>query len=1094
MDFQSRISSFLQGAKRGANDFFQKQVAPVQQTVARTVQQAPAQIQPFGQRLLQAVQSNAAQASARPIATPTPIIPQAFNAIQRTAQPFVDRVAQARIPTQTYGLAMPAISPITTPLSLIKRNTTPAEAFTAAREATRTIAEPYIGAAATALKKPSLDVPLLGPVSDLQTQTADLSNTFQGFGAPTGVSDSASKGLIALSFLPASKGLKGTAPAVDRAVKLLRNKITKDDVALIGRFAEIVEMKGPKANLGEIGPQIQSLATNVFGKDGANLTNSQLKNAFDLVLGKIGTKPNSAGLGLSVGTVRDIPRSIDAPKQVGAFEQLWNRSRNIIEKQGPSGQRLAGLIREARDVAETTAGGWVSRLPTVRALKGKDFENFVDVAEGKAAPLNEKVAAAASEWGQIRAEVYETAKQAGLDIGKIENYFPHTYDESLFKGDNYKKAIRELMQSGQAATELDAAKILRHAQDVIRNRRHGNLELERLVNLPGYQKTPDALFGYLESAANRVAQVQRFGKDDAAALQLINGIAEEGGDASTARSLFDIAAGATKYGELQTKVSGALRTYNTVTKLGLGAVTNVGQNVNTATVVGALRTLKNAPGALKKENRDFALKAGITLDGVIRDLREGSGFSGKVLGKLSAPGFNQVEKFNRTLSAIAGRDYAIDLAKKAASGSSSARSALAKIGLDTDAIVKRGGALSESEQITAARNIVERTQFKVDPQDLPGWASSPWGRVIAQFRSFGYNQSAFIGREIVQPALSGDVKPLVRFLATALPAGAAIKETRNFLQNRDSEENPAKRVQQYYSQAGGLGLAGDVVTGLFPQNGKYLPQDRAVTLALGTVGGPTVGTIADAYGSVSQAVQGKPDSLKRFALRQVPIAGSTLQNTVMPYKSKSPEPASPGTESPDQLASSVRADGVVTPVEKATVQAAISDLNAQQKKILANNGINLPFLGQQGGLTVDQKNEQLGQLEQQEQKLKESLQKPKTDYLKVPLTGDVTVDREILKKRSSAITSQITALTEQVLAGQLSATEAGQRIQQLQALQQEAQKATAKPRTTKARTAKAASFKAPKVSKARIKALKFKAPKAVKLKTIKGKSIKRPRL
>ena len=109
-------------------------------------------------------------------------------------------------------------------------------------------------------------------------------------------------------------------------------------------------------------------------------------------------------------------------------------------------------------------------------------------------------------------------------------------------------------------------------------------------------------------------------------------------------------------------------------------------------------------------------------------------------------------------------------------------------------------------------------------------------------------------------------------------------ETQNFLRNRPSEEDPKKRVQQYFQKAGGLGLAGDVATGLFPMNSKYLPADRAVTMALSTLGGPTLGTAADLYGSVSQAVQGKPTSLKRFALRSIPVVGSTLSNTILPYK------------------------------------------------------------------------------------------------------------------------------------------------------------------------------------------------------------------
>lgn len=601
------------------------------------------------------------------------------------------------------------------------------------------------------------------------------------------------------------------------------------------------------------------------------------------------------GLGIGSGTANG-GAAVAPPKQVSMLQQFGNRARNVIESQGPGGKELGAMLRQARDTAEITAGKWTWKLPTVRGLSKEDFANFVDVAEGKAAPLSNQVAKAAAEWGGVREEIYQAARQFTqdgkplMDIGHIENYFPRRYDQSLFTDKNkYNQALKHLVESGQARTTEEAIQLLSKVQQTTRNRRFGNLELARQADLPGYDKTKDALFGYIEGAAKRIGQAKTFGPKDEKALYRIGQVAKQGGDAKTVKSLFDTSVGAKNYGELQQKVSRVLRGYQSVTKLGLGAITNTGQSINTATVTGTRRTVSDglkilASKGTNKQASDFALKAGVTLDGVLGDLKEGSGFAGKVLGNIGAPGFNKVEKFNRTLAAWSGKGYAEDLAKQATQGSQDAARALQTMGLDVNAIVGRGGVLNEAEQIQAARNIVERTQFKVDAQDLPGWSSSPWGKVLTQFKSFAYNQSAFIGREIVQPALKGNVKPLLRFLLLSLPVGGAISETKNFLRNRPSEEDPKKRALQYFQQAGGLGLGSDVVTGLFPQNGKYLPADRAVTLALGTIGGPTVGTAADAYGSLSQAVQGKPISLGRFALRQTPLVGSTLSNTLLPYK------------------------------------------------------------------------------------------------------------------------------------------------------------------------------------------------------------------
>jgi hypothetical protein len=623
----------------------------------------------------------------------------------------------------------------------------------------------------------------------------------------------------------------------------------------------------------------------------ANEERAKAREAQATVLAKLqnGEEPTQqeadAALKPALDVAMGVSSSVAPPPETkkAVWSQLWNRARNVIEAQGPAGQELGQALHAWRETAEQSVGEWVSQMPTVRKLSKAEFDNFVDVAEGKGTALNARVTQAVKEWDGVRKDVYQRAVDAGLDIGQVADYFPHTYEPGTFTGKGWASAIRHLVDSGQAKTELEAAQILRQVTSR-RNRPYGNLEMERLADLPGYRRTKEALFGYLDSAANRISQVETFGQGDENALELINKIADQGYDADAAKALFDIAVNAAKYGTYQTKISGALRGFNTVTKLGLGALTNIGQNVNTATVVGVRRTLAHIPEALfSTAAKEDALRAGVTVDGVINAMREGTGVVGGVLGKVTAPGFNQVEKFNRTLAYQAGVDFAEDLAQRAAKGSDWAKKSLGKLGLDANDVAARG-ALTDAERQTAGRAIVERTQFKVDPQDLPGWASSPFGRVVAQFRSFSYNQSAFLGREIIKPALEGDVAPLARFLVAGGLAGMSLKEVRNAITGRESEQDPTKRVIGYYQQVGGLGLASDVVTGLLPQNAQKLDRDRAVSMALGTLGGPTIGDIAEGYGSLAMlAAKRDPVPLGRWALRHIPVAGPTVQNYVLPY-------------------------------------------------------------------------------------------------------------------------------------------------------------------------------------------------------------------
>lgn len=573
-----------------------------------------------------------------------------------------------------------------------------------------------------------------------------------------------------------------------------------------------------------------------------------------------------------------------APKET-KWRQAWDRARNVIEHQGPSGKALGQSLQEMRDLAETTAGDWVSRLPVTRKLGKVDFLNFWDVVEGNAQPRNTMVQHAVGEWTQIRPEIRALAQDAGLDVGFIADYMPHVFDPKVFQGQsNWNKAIDHLVKTGQATTNEEASKILYYAREVARNRRYGNLELSRDVNLPGYEKTKEALFGYVESAAKRIAHVKVLGLEDSKAIALIQKIANEGGDASAAMNEFNIASGAQKYGRYQAATSATLRGFNVLGKLGLGAISNATQPLNIATVVGGLRTILLSPkAAFSPEAHEFALKTGVILDGVISQIREGSGFSGKMMG-IGAPGFNTVERFNRTLAAVVGRSFADDMARDAVKGSREAIRALTTMGLDVNTVVARGGKLTLEEQIRAARNIVERTQFKVDPQDLPGWASGPWPKVLTQFRTFSYNQTAFMAREIIQPALRGNTRPLLTFLIFGLPAGAAAMELQHLLRNRPSEEDRVQWLRQVYQRVGGLGLLGDVLAGLAPPNSKYLSAERYALQASSVLLGPTASTVQEGIGTLASFTQGKPEGLQRFLLKQIPVIGQTIKNTVLPYK------------------------------------------------------------------------------------------------------------------------------------------------------------------------------------------------------------------
>lgn len=615
---------------------------------------------------------------------------------------------------------------------------------------------------------------------------------------------------------------------------------------------------------------------------------------FDKTTGKATRTPKNEVSAAAVGeksliepsiSLRKSPGSNLLPtahtKEANALQKAYLSSTGLIAKQGKAGQQLAKAIGKSRDTAEIYQADIMRRVPAVTSLGKKDFGNFVDAVEGKGTAQSSKIAQAVKEWKSVTPEIRQRATSAGIDVGNLgETYFPHYHDyNKLFKDKNaYNDALNHLVQSGQAKDPQEAIKQLSFARGISRSRTINNLDKSRIIDLPGYDKSKNALLNYISGAAHSIGQAEHLGPKDEKGLALIEQIARENGDAQTAKKAYDIAVGAKTYEGASSKVSKALRGYMGLTKLGKGAITNATQNVNTAIVSGHLRTIGSAiQGLASKEARDFVKKTGVVGDSVIRDLSQGAGFDNKWIRSIGAPGFGTVEKSNRSIAALAGRNWANSLAKK---GSPRTVGILRnKLGVEGDI----GKQLTESQQIQAARKLVELTQFKVDPQDLPMWTSSPSGKLVSQFRTFSYKQTGFVTNEILKPLAKGNVKPLARLLA-ALPVGYGTYSLKNKLSNRQNEQNPTRRTLAIWQAVGGGGLPVDIPSNLVPPNKKYQPSGVYSSRVASALGGPTVGTAFNMVDALGKAATGDRRGAERLGVQQIPVVGTTLANTLTPTK------------------------------------------------------------------------------------------------------------------------------------------------------------------------------------------------------------------
>lgn len=562
-----------------------------------------------------------------------------------------------------------------------------------------------------------------------------------------------------------------------------------------------------------------------------------------------------------------------------------------LSRHGKEGQKLADLVHEYNHTARDLATNWYNRVPTLTKLKRGESDNFAQAVQGLADPKNARVAKAVKEWKDISPEIRQAfITHSGEDVGNVENYFPRAIKPEFLKQNSkgWNAAVKHLVETGQVKDRGEAVRQLSFARKAgAKGNVLGSFKFHRNFDLPTnmYDTSGTAIANYLEGAAHSVSGAKVLGMDKGGSFHtadsLIGDIASRGGNAENVKKTFEQAMGLTQHNETAVKLSNAARSFNILTKLGLGAITNVGQTSNTAIRNGFIDTAKALGYLTTKGGRQYARETGAFTHGLINDLREATGITGKS-GKIGAPGFQSVEKFNRLLAASAGKFHAERLAKRA-SGKGLGRvpgyAGRAEKGLAKEGLTKN---LTKEQLRKAGRTSSDITQFEVAPHTLPGWASSPAGKVVAQFQTFSYKQADFVANEILKPLAKGNAAPLARLIAV-LPAGYGIYNFKSKLRGNNVEGDTAvAKILNAWRAVGGGGTPENIVSNVLNAD-KYSKSgpEYAANLAKNTLG-PTVGTTLDTVNSAYSAAHGNTKPAQKQGLKMVPVAGPTLANKYIP--------------------------------------------------------------------------------------------------------------------------------------------------------------------------------------------------------------------
>lgn|GEM_PF-6295630 len=110
-----------------------------------------------------------------------------------------------------------------------------------------------------------------------------------------------------------------------------------------------------------------------------------------------------------------------------AFESLAVPSKEVLAKSGSGGEKAAKLIDTVEESIDLTAGDYIARMKShIDKLNAQEKLSFADVVEGKQKPISEAQKLAVQEWKSIRTNTHNRAANIeGLDVGFIEDYFPH---------------------------------------------------------------------------------------------------------------------------------------------------------------------------------------------------------------------------------------------------------------------------------------------------------------------------------------------------------------------------------------------------------------------------------------------------------------------------------------------------------------------------------------------------------------------------------------------------------------------------------------------------------------------------------------------
>lgn len=490
---------------------------------------------------------------------------------------------------------------------------------------------------------------------------------------------------------------------------------------------------------------------------------------------------------------KELADALEYSVRTGKFENIEEAKEVFGAYAKATSQHIPPSSEPVKEIFETTTkltGSLRSGLHA-QAVQFKSSDDFIK-------NFNAQKNAEGFDVNISDSDLIKVWKQAKKEVKKITKTTVTAPGLSVKANKENQAFFNWIVKTGQAKDVPEAVQKFNSHMNRISVPTNQSLELQRTIDIPFYDVDPTrVLTRYYSGAAKKFGELDHFGGKNEILNSLLDsthkdmvdrGIVDANKDITTMRDMIDLVTGVKKPSEYGVSgFSRIVRNLEAASSLTFAFVMNATQTMNTASVVGFKNTVDAFMQAMTKAGQEYAFKSGAVFNEFTQSMYgiNSESMTGRLARAVmeNLTPFQAIERNNRVVTAIAAKNYVDELAGRLLAGKGKtygavdAAESLRKMDIRPEKVLAKNGVDLE-DYLKASQDIGTRTQFRSRIQDVPEWASSDWGKIAFQFKTFTTQQWRFMRNEIYREAKSGNFAPMMRYAVLAPVIGTTSREVK----------------------------------------------------------------------------------------------------------------------------------------------------------------------------------------------------------------------------------------------------------------------------------------------------------------------------